>query len=62
MTVERDGYNGPVVFRCDGARCHEYAETHCTDWTSAIAKIKSRGWSVRLVGGEWQHICRGCAP
>jgi hypothetical protein len=61
MSVERDGYGGPVVFRCDGHRCHEFEETRCAEWSGAMAKIKAHGWRVRLnARGEWLHYCPDC--
>lgn len=60
MTIDREYFDGPIVVHCDGKRCAEVIETRCTDFTSAIAKIKARGWRVVKVseGGEgWEHLC-----
>lgn len=57
--IDRDGYNGPIVFRCDD--CDEGCETHCTDFPSALAKAKSRGWRVRKGDDGFAHHCPECA-
>lgn len=62
MTIDRERFDGPIVFHCDGKRCAEVDETHCSDFSSALSKVKSHGWTVRKVGDEWQHICRDCQP
>lgn len=59
MALERDGYNGPLTFCCDC--CGEVEETHCSDWNSALAKIKAHGWKARKVDEEWQHSCGDCS-
>ena len=62
MSIEREHFNGPITFLCDGARCNEFDETHCENFGGALAKVKSHGWQVRKVGNEWQHICPDCRP
>lgn len=57
--IQRDHYNGPISFSCDG--CPEATDTHCSDFTSALAKARSRGWKARKADGEWQHFCPDCA-
>lgn len=58
MTIDRDGWQGPITIMCDGpGPCHEICETRCTDFTSALQKAKSRGWVVYKVGDEWRHNC-----
>lgn len=59
MTIERTSYNGPIVFHCDG--CSECDETHCSDFASALSKVKTHGWRVTKVGDDWVHLCRDCA-
>lgn len=60
MTIEREWHNGPIIFRCDGPKCHEYDETRCAEFPGALAKLKAHGWKARKVGDEWQHICPDC--
>lgn len=62
MTIERDHYNGPITFTCDGPSCDEIDETHCEFFNGAHAKMKAHGWVSRLDEGtgEWQHFCRVC--
>ena len=62
MTIERERYDGPITFLCDGDRCHEFDETHCENFAGALAKAKAHGWVVRKVGDEWQHLCPDCQP
>lgn len=60
MTLGRESYNGPIHFCCD--ECGEIADTHCSDFDGALAKVKSRGWRVlRDPDGGWNHFCRDCA-
>lgn len=58
MSLERDGYNGPITFCCD--ECGEVEETRCSDFASAMLKVKSHGWRARKVGDDWQHFCKDC--
>lgn len=58
MAIERDGWNGPVTFCCDS--CGEVQDTHCSDFSGALAKIKSRGWRVVKTFAGWDHYCREC--
>lgn len=60
MTIDREYFNGPISFQCDAKRCTETDETHCTDFPSALAKMKSHGWATRQLRGEWIHICPIC--
>lgn len=60
VSIEREHYDGPITFLCDGPRCHEFCETHCTDFGGALAKLKSRGWVVRKDGRDWTHLCGDC--
>lgn len=60
MAIDRERFNGPIIFMCDGPRCHEANETHCENFAGALAKAKSHGWAVRKVGDEWQHLCPDC--
>jgi hypothetical protein len=57
VTIEREYYGGPIVFHCDGRRCAEVCETHCNEFSGALAKAKSRGWRAVKVGDEWEHFC-----
>lgn len=57
MTIDREGWDGPIVFHCDGPRCAEVCETRCTDFPSALAKAKSRGWRVTKKEGQFIHLC-----
>lgn len=61
MTIDRESFNGPIVFECDARRCPETLETHCTHFASAKAKLDAYGWKTRNAGGEWQHLCPSCA-
>lgn len=60
MSIERERYNGPISFVCDD--CTEVDDTHCEDFDSALAKVKTHGWTIRKVGDEWHHYCQDCAP
>lgn len=60
MSIEREHYNGPISFTCDERGCHEFDDTHSSDFSSALAKAKSHGWTVRKVGSEWLHFCPDC--
>jgi Fe2+ or Zn2+ uptake regulation protein len=60
VSLERDGYDGPITFCCD--ECGEVEETHCAVWSGALAKIKSYGWVARKVGEDWHHYCKDCRP
>lgn len=60
MSIERERYGAPIVFRCDGKHCHEFEETHCEEFSGALAKVKSHGWAVLKFGGEWLHLCPDC--
>lgn len=61
MTIERDGYNGPITIWCDVRGCGESIETHCEAFSGALAKAKSCGWRAVNVGTqfapEWEHHC-----
>jgi hypothetical protein len=61
VTIEQDGWNGPITIWCDAKGCSESTETHCEDFNGALAKAKSRGWRVKNVGSphapEWEHLC-----
>jgi hypothetical protein len=59
MAIERDD-SGYIVLRCDGPKCHEFEETHCQNFSAAMAKAKSHGWINRKVGDEWENVCRDC--
>ena len=61
MTIERDLFVGAIAFRCDGPKCHEYDETHCSDFSGALAKLRSHGWTSRKDGDDWLHFCGDCA-
>lgn len=58
MSIERDKFEGPITFCCD--ECGEINETHCAVFSGALAKVKSRGWTIRKVGDEWLHYCGDC--
>lgn len=58
MAFERAHYNGPIAFCCD--ECGEVDETHCEEFTGALAKVKSHGWAVRKDGDDWLHFCGDC--
>ena len=59
MSLERDGYNGPITFCCD--ECGELEETRCAEFSGAMAKVKAHGWKARKVDDDWQHFCKDCA-
>lgn len=58
MSIEREGWDGPITFCCDS--CGELDETHCSDFPSALAKYKAHGGVARKVGDDWQHLCKDC--
>lgn len=60
MSIEREHYDGPITLLCDGPRCHELCETHCSDFPSALAKAKAHGWRPTLIANEWMHFCGEC--
>jgi hypothetical protein len=45
VSLERDGYNGPITFCCD--ECGEIEETRCAEFSGAMAKVKAHGWRAR---------------
>lgn len=57
--IVRPHYNGPIDLACD--KCPESIETHCESFNGALAKAKSRGWSVRKSGADWLHFCPDCS-
>ena len=59
MSIERDGYNGPISFCCDN--CGEVEETRCAEFSGALAKSRAHGWTARKVGDEWEHACADCS-
>jgi Fe2+ or Zn2+ uptake regulation protein len=59
MSLERDGYNGPITFCCD--ECGEVEQTRCTEFSGAMAKVRAHGWKARKVGEDWNHYCKDCA-
>ncbi len=61
MTIERERYGGPIIFVCDG--CGYPDETHCEEFSGALAKFKSHGGSVMKdrESGDWEHFCRECS-
>lgn len=60
MSIDRDGYNGPISFCCDD--CGEVEETRCAEFSGALAKAKSHGWKAyKDKNDEWQHACPDCA-
>lgn len=58
MAIERERFDGPITFCCDS--CGEIEETHCEQFSGALAKVKSRGWAVRKSGEDWSHYCKDC--
>jgi hypothetical protein len=59
--IERD----PPFFwdvSCD--RCSTGEERISTDeaphFLAVVEQIKSEGWKVKKVGGEWEHYCPEC--
>lgn len=58
MSIDRQSYNGPITFCCD--ECGELDDTHCSDFSSALAKVKSHGWIARKFGDDWLHMCADC--
>lgn len=59
MSIDRDGFNGPITFCCDD--CGDVDETRCSDFASALAKSRSHGWKALKVEDEWEHRCPDCA-
>lgn len=59
MTLERDGFKGPITLACDVRGCHETLETHCTDFAGAGRKWRSRGWMAHYNSEDesWFHLC-----
>lgn len=62
MSLEREYFNAPITFTCDGHACDEIDETQCMEFSGALAKLKSHGWTVRKnpKTDEWEHLCRVC--
>lgn len=59
MSIEREGgFDGEITFLCDGDRCNEIHETRTADFQAALADMKSAGWKVRRIAGEWMHFCQ----
>lgn len=57
MSIERERFNAPISFICDAPKCNEYTDTHTTDFNSARAKMKARGWTTANINNEWRHFC-----
>jgi Fe2+ or Zn2+ uptake regulation protein len=59
MSIERDGFDGPISFCCDN--CGEVEETRCAEFSGALAKSQAHGWRAAKVGDEWEHTCPDCS-
>ena len=59
MSIDRDGWNGPIIFTCDV--CDETFETGEEDFKSAHAMAKAKGWRTKKIGDEWiNYCCKEC--
>lgn len=59
MTIEREYFDGPIVFVCD--ECGSRDETHCQNFGGALAKFKMHGGQAVKDDDGWMHICRECS-
>lgn len=61
MSLTKDFY-GLLTFlaECDNCDEGEY-QTDEEDFFSAIDEIKSYGWTVHKVKGQWEHWCPECS-
>lgn len=58
MSLEKDKYAG-FVATCDN--CDDFLETpDASDFREAVEEIKEQGWLVKMLDGEWKHICPTC--
>lgn len=58
MSIEREGgYEGDIIFLCDGERCNEVHRTGTGYFFDALEDVKKAGWKVRKIVGEWMHFC-----
>lgn len=55
MTIHRDG-------REQYLECEECPETSdpSENFEQMIGAAKSKGWIIKLEGGEWTHTCKDC--
>lgn len=58
MSIERDGYDGPITFVCDA--CGDEDATRCTEFSGALAKFKAHRGKAIKINEEWEHYCREC--
>lgn len=56
--IDRPHRDGPISFCCDS--CGEVDDTHCENFSGALAKVKSHGWAIRKVDDDWVHLCSDC--
>lgn len=56
MSILRDKHNGQITFECD--ECGGDCDTGEDDFMAALEQIKSEGWIIKKIGGDWLHFCR----
>jgi hypothetical protein len=54
VSLERDGYDGPITFCCD--ECGEVEETHCAVWSGALDEAHSALAGCLYVLGDVANI------
>ena len=48
-----------LIYECDG--CGQEEEFIDTDFATAFAELKDKGWVARKAAGDqWEHYCEEC--
>ncbi|MBW7966777.1 hypothetical protein [Bradyrhizobium sp. BR 10261] len=53
-----DRQRGKILFECDS--CDEVLHTDAREFDEAREQLRSEGWYVRKICGEWMHGCPNC--
>lgn len=56
--IERGGLEDTWEVNCDA--CSHAEEIEAEGFHRAVEAIKRRGWRIRMVAGEWLHLCPSC--
>jgi len=57
--IEKDGFFWSV--QCEHCSNSEDDIDTDTSFASVVDEIKSRGWRITKIDGDWAHICPVCA-
>lgn len=61
MSIEREHYEGPIIFLCDGKDCSESLHTDEENFHTALNDMRAEGWRNRRdPNGDWGHYCPSC--